>query len=290
MIDLSRPRRVRTSVHEHERAQWFLIHIVFFLGTWLVSTSSYAAKTTDQQRTDFIVGNFEFVLLHELAHLIIGDKDVPILGPIETAADYVATTMVLRGNGTEEAARFLNTALHNSAKSFSTSWRLSKEQGVEVPYWDVHALGIQRHYAILCLLYGSDPDKQIGIILDLELPRDRAAGCVNEYAAADRGLEWLIDNYGRQSDDRSKVKIDFRYGGTTTDIQAQAVAEIRRLGLLEQTVKAVDELFAIEEPFAVIMRVCGRPEAAWRAQRRELMICNELFDAFAKIYQSNTNP
>ena len=43
---------------------------------------------------EFTVGSFEFALLHELAHLIISEKEVPVLGSVESAADYVATTVL----------------------------------------------------------------------------------------------------------------------------------------------------------------------------------------------------
>jgi hypothetical protein len=50
----------------------------------------------DPERVTFVLGNVEFALLHELAHLVIGELDLPILGPEEQAADYLATMTLLR--------------------------------------------------------------------------------------------------------------------------------------------------------------------------------------------------
>src|SRR5690606_10259582 len=49
-------------------------------------------STTDE----FVVANAQFVLMHELAHLVIEEKRVPILGPEESAADYIAAMMLIR--------------------------------------------------------------------------------------------------------------------------------------------------------------------------------------------------
>jgi hypothetical protein len=39
------------------------------------------------------------------------------------------------------------------------------------------------------------------------------------------------------------------------------------------------ERFALDRPCRVVMRSCGRPEAAWIPERRELAVCYELVDA-----------
>jgi len=35
----------------------------------------------------------------------------------------------------------------------------------------------------------------------------------------------------------------------------------------------------------VTLKTCGRPEAAWQPESRELVVCYELFDAYAKIHE-----
>ena len=100
-------------------------------GISVLSGPSFAAEDS-QREIDFILGNFEFVLLHELAHVIIVDKDVPILGPLESAADYASIAMVIRGDGSESTKQFLDRALADAAKSFATTWRLAEANGIGV--------------------------------------------------------------------------------------------------------------------------------------------------------------
>jgi Putative metallopeptidase len=64
----------------------------------LLSGSRPALGQDDSARkaVEFAVGNVEFLALHEIAHLLIAEKDIPILGPEENAADYIATLALLR--------------------------------------------------------------------------------------------------------------------------------------------------------------------------------------------------
>lgn len=240
-----------------------------------------AAERSEQ--VNFVLGNFAFALLHELAHVVIGDKNVPILGSLESAADYTAVTMAIRGGDSENAKAFLTQALADTTAAFATSWSLAEANRAPVPYWDVHALGIQRYYAVLCLVYGSDPETHEG--LRAKLPVGRAAGCPAEYRMADAGLQWLVETYGRQPGNDERVDIAFDYEPVASRNQQKFLAPIRELNLVERTVRAIDDAFGFEEPFEVSMRACKRPEAAWQPERRELILCYELLEAFAQIYR-----
>src|SRR5262249_41191311 len=55
-------------------------------------------KLTQQDRENavaFVVGNMLFVLLHELAHAVIADLEIPVLGWVEDAADQFAILRML---------------------------------------------------------------------------------------------------------------------------------------------------------------------------------------------------
>lgn len=247
--------------------------------TLLVGMPLPALAKDRSEAMNFVLGNLEFVLLHEFAHVVIGDNDVPILGPLESAADYTALVMAIRGDGSQSAKAFLSQAIRDSASAFATTWRLAEANNAVIPYWDVHALSIQRYYSALCLIYGSDPRAMSDLSKDL--PYGRAAGCTVEFQQADRGFQWLLDTYSGSRQHEIKIK----YGRVASDMQRQVLSEIRRLNLLENTTQALNDLFRLKAPLQVTLRVCGRPEAAWQPNNRELLICYELLDAFARVYQ-----
>lgn len=233
----------------------------------------------DQDVVTFVMGNVEFLLLHEIAHLLISEKDFPIVGPTENAADYIATWALLNEpsfdpSQSDRPLKFLLAA----ANAFAVAWRSALDAGAELPYWGDHALSIQRYYQIACLMYGSNPTTFQRIPQVAGLPPARAAGCVDEYRRTDRAVRWLIDTYGRKSSDPPPVAVSIRYEAPGTLVSARMVEALKSLRLLEQTVDRLNERFTLARPFSLVVRQCGRPEAAWMSESRELVICYELMD------------
>jgi hypothetical protein len=238
------------------------------------------AARSDAAVLDFVVGNVEFLLVHEIAHLLIDEKKVPIIGPQESAADYIATLALIREDPldpaqTDRAMRFLRA----TAAAFAESWRTGAAVGADVPYWGAHALSIQRYYQIVCLLYGSDPQAFAREAEDAALPMTRAQDCIAEYARADAAIGWLLANYGRLPDDDEGAAIEIVYGDAPTRTSAAVLREIRAIELFERVTERLRLRFMLERPFTLGIRSCRQPQAAWLPEERELVICYELVDA-----------
>jgi hypothetical protein len=250
------------------------------------------AQTHQQQseagaRTDtieFVVGNVEYLLVHEFAHLLISEKNIPIVGPVENAADYIATMALLREEPLDptqrdRAERFLLAA----AKAFSASWEAGTSKGAEIPYWGEHALSIQRYYQIGCLLYGRDPAEFARVPHAFGFSEERAQSCVTEYARASRAIDWVLQTYGRRPGDGPGAESEVVYEKAPTLVSTTVVERLRSIELLERLVARLHERFTLDRPFRLVMRSCGRPEAAWMPDRRELAICYELIDTLYRL-------
>ena len=235
----------------------------------------------DPARIDFVLGNVEFALLHELAHLVIGEMDLPILGPEEQAADYLATMSLLRP--IEEPPigreRWLEFAL-TTADAFVILWQLGELTGASFPYWDSHTLSIQRFYTIGCLLYGSSPERFAEIPALIDMPEQRAELCVAEYARAARSIDWLLENFGRTEDEPQTASISVRFEAPHSRVSEYLVGEIQAIGLIDWTLQRLEDLIRLNEDATVIMRSCSIPEAAWVPEDRELVFCYELLDLY----------
>jgi hypothetical protein len=239
-----------------------------------------SSRQLDPNTLTFILGNVQFVLLHELAHFVIDEKDVPVLGPEENAADYIAALMLIRGERLDEAGKkralqFLLAA----ADAFSASWDIGSQLNAEVPYWGAHALSIQRYYQIACLLYGSDPVTFKTVPERAALPPSRASGCVREYQKANRAIQWLLDTFGRRAGDAPGAEVKVVYEQPSTLVASRVAEAIRSSGLFTRTLDRLRELFVLERPVSLVMRQCHGREAAWIPERRELVLCYELVDA-----------
>jgi hypothetical protein len=235
----------------------------------------------DPARVDFVIGNLQFSLLHELAHVAISDLDVPIVGPEEYAADYIATVSLLRPRqappqGSEQWLEFAMT----TADAFVIVWQIAERSKAEMPYWDTHGLSIQRFYSIGCLIFGSDPERFATFPELVGLPEQRAQGCEAEYARALRSIDALLSYTTEQQQRTPGAAMTVRYEPARTRITEQLVAEIKSRGLIEYTVRRFEELVALDASAGVVLRNCGVPEAAWVADDRELIVCYELLDFY----------
>ena len=269
--------------------------IALILGTsWCMPAASqtmppdapppYRSEGLNAETLTFILGNVQFLLAHELGHLIIGEFQVPVLGPEENAADYIAATALIRTQrrDPERNARYRDYLLA-AADAQRLVWQKGKELGAPIPYWDIHALNIQRFYQFACLLYGADPETYADLPARIELPAARAAGCKAEFAHADRAISWLITTYGRKPGAPEGAALAVRYEKTPTLVATQVAQAMRRVRLIEASAERVGELFALPRPVAIVMRRCGRSEAAWQPEQRELVLCYELLDTFYRM-------
>jgi hypothetical protein len=226
----------------------------------------------------------EFILLHELSHLVLRDFDVPVLGSEESAADHVAAGVLIDAKSFDPAltARARQYLLA-TANGLASSWELLQRSGNSADYWDSHALTIQRSHQIICLMYGSDPQFFAGLPERLGMPGQRSSRCEDEYLRSKRGLDWLLDNYGRQPDDPAGAKATINFERPPTQTSARILAAIQRNNIVENTLTRLDENFAIPDPFKITFLSCRQTQAGWLPETRELYFCYELLDFFYSL-------
>jgi hypothetical protein len=234
------------------------------------------------RREEFVFGNVQFVLLHELAHLLINEKKIPILGSEEYAADYIAAMMLIRPPitpvmGYETLLKFAV----DTADGFVIAWDAAARLDAPVPYWGTHALTVQRFSTIACLLYGSDPERFAALPERVQMLPERARSCPVEYEKATFAVDWMFASYARKADDPPGAAVGVRYESPPTRTSQAWRDAIRSQGFVERTLLRFEEFFALDEPMSLVMRSCRQPQAAWMPDTRELVLCYELLDAYA---------
>ena len=232
-------------------------------------------------RVDFVLGNVQFALFHELAHLAIGEMEIPIVGPEEQAADYIATLSLIRPLQTPPVGgeKWLEFVMA-TADAFVILWQLADSAGASLPYWDRHALSIQRFYSITCLLYGSNPERFAELPSLVHMPPQRAETCEAEYARAARSIDWMLETFGRRENEPQKATIAIRFETPRTQTSEHLIAEIQAQGLIEWSLRRFQELVNLDQDATLVIRSCSLPEAAWMPEERELVVCYELLDFY----------
>ena len=98
---------------------------------------------------DAALGQFVYVVAHEMGHALFDTLNVPLFGRPEDAADQFATYMML-AFGKQDARRLI----HGAAYGYKDYVRNPK---VTVPlqaFSDAHGAPMQRFYNLLCIAYG----------------------------------------------------------------------------------------------------------------------------------------
>jgi len=122
-------------------------------------------------------------LVHEVGHVLFSQYDLPLLAREEDAADALANVLILEyvENGAE--------VVLNAADMFGLESEGS-ERLQESDFWSEHSLDIQRYYATLCHVYGSDPQTHASLVnSEYGLSADRAENCEYEFKRIRRS--WL---------------------------------------------------------------------------------------------------
>lgn len=135
-----------------------------------------------------VMSSLMFVFLHEVGHGLIAIFKLPSVGREEDAADQLASILLINAGdvGVEVAMR--------GAQLF----RQLALSGAKTPFFDEHSLDAQRYYNVLCMVYGSSPDRLGSMVGNDKLPASRARRCPAEYGKVYAAWNNLLMPYMRR--------------------------------------------------------------------------------------------
>jgi len=256
----------------------FLILLIF-------SVSARAAETvdSDEARSQFVVGNIVFVLLHEFGHLVIDDFDIPVLGNTEDAADTLAAVTLIRLDRTRPESDFAYVRmLLSAADANRILWETGLERDNPDTYGARHPLSLQRVARIACLVYGSDMDTFEPLGELSYLPGFRADWCDNEFEDADKAWEWVRDTYITKAE-HGNLNHTVKYGNTRDPAQQKIRDQMQQREVLEKAMQVVEDTVLLPDSINLRTRSCGSPNAYWDPNERDLVLCYELVQGFFNL-------
>jgi hypothetical protein len=234
--------------------------------------------TPEKKRSlvEFVVGNTLFVMAHEMGHVMISEMGLPVLGREEDAADSFAIVTAIRLR-----SAFSERVLMEAAKGWVLSSRRDKKEGNALAFSDEHGLDLQRAYNVVCMMFGSDPDKYTKLAEETQLPEERLNSCIQDYSNASWSWDLVLKPH-RRSADKPKTAIPVEY--KDDDTYAAYAKVLRQMGLLEAFATLASENYSWRAPFAIEATACGEPNAKWDIGTRTLRLCYELAEEFAQLY------
>lgn len=146
---------------------------------------------TEDDSYDKMFDAVRFVFLHEIAHALIHQYNLPIGGNEEDAADRCSAFINLKELG-DEGVR----AVFAAADAFAIESRRNSSGRKNMA--DEHLLREQRFYNSLCMIYGSNTTKHDKIVTEGYLPKERAVRCPGEYQRAVESWMTLLAPWRKQ--------------------------------------------------------------------------------------------
>ncbi|NJM47192.1 MAG: hypothetical protein HC860_14350 [Alkalinema sp. RU_4_3] len=129
-----------------------------------------------------------FTFYHELAHMLIHEMDLPIVGKEEDVADQFSALLLSNAGDGGKGAILAAAQWFGSSQSPE-----SREK-----YMDEHSLNEQRAYYLICLLHAQSPGELSGLVKRLGFPPERLQKCKDEYRQIARSWEMMITPFLRR--------------------------------------------------------------------------------------------
>jgi hypothetical protein len=136
---------------------------------------------------DAVMGQFFYVVAHEMGHAMFDILKVPVFGNGEDAADHFSVYIMLQFDK-DQSRRLISGA----AYSYKRYVQNSEVTSPLAAFSDVHAPPAQRFYNLICLAYGADAALFTDLVDKGYLPKARAINCNREYEQVSFAFRNLI--------------------------------------------------------------------------------------------------
>lgn len=223
----------------------------------------------------FAANNTLFVIYHEIAHLLVDQLGLPVLGREEDAADNMATWILLNKH---------TAAGDQTLADAAYGWLLSGiRKGTALQdsdFYDVHSLDKQRAFEIVCMMVGADPDKFGQVANAYRIDRTRQDSCRYDHEKIDRSLKSVLAPY---SAPRAATQSEITYNEVSGTLKIAADA-FRASGVFEDVAKELQTHYALPHAVSFEAKRCGEPNAYYDADTVGIIFCYELMQDFIELY------
>ena len=228
----------------------------------------------------FLVGNTLFAVYHEFGHALIDLLRLPVIGREEDAVDGLAAILMI-----PERPDMLRDALIVAvadgwqAQSASAAGRRKRH------YWGKHALDEQRHFAIVCLMVGSDQEGFYTYAIDAGLPEQRIATCPEDFSNTKTGWQRLLEPHRPkhvEGEATAIPSIGLIFDAPLPE-QKTVIERLRASDLLERAIDDLNNEATLPSSVTIRFTICNEANAFWSPGNNEITVCYELIEAFDAI-------
>ncbi|CAD7701016.1 unnamed protein product [Ostreobium quekettii] len=250
-----------------------------------LSASKWRTGAEEDEVRTFLLGNTLFTLYHELAHALVSDLYLPVVGKEEDAADGFAAVMMIPRDGQPLQANLIKAA----ARGWSLAGREDAEDGEDLAFWGLHSLDEQRHFALVCYLAGSDPKRFNRYALDSGMPKSRVKMCRGDYLMMLDGWMRLLDTHFLEKPSNVSGSISVAYAEPRGEVEAAVRDLVKASGLMEYAAVAVEHMVDLPRDIEIDFKHCTMPwnAAYWDPFKARVVICYHFIEEFRGLIRED---
>ncbi|WP_428515538.1 DUF4344 domain-containing metallopeptidase [Roseovarius sp.] len=245
-------------------------------------TSPIAGLTADQaqRRMGVALGIF----LHEMAHAVIGETDLPATGPEEDTADSFsafAMASVMEG-ATPQTAEYITGIISSSTLLWYYAAKALEQHQVTHDWQDEHAPDIKRFRNSFCIIYGSEPQVFDPLANKVDFTDRSRQRCAQEYQTKFEAWEELLtlrgrnlgpDLPGRFPANQPGGKINLVFQPTQTEYGRTTEELMKFNDLIPTLLRVFEQYFVWPRDLTVTFRECEEINAWYNPNDSSVTMC-----------------
>lgn len=238
--------------------------------TLALTTSPAAAfeMPADEAAAQFVASNVIATFYHELGHALIDVLQLPVLGREEDAADSLSA-LLTHQIWDEEAATQIT---YDTAFAYAAYVAEAEAGGYEMAFADTHSLDQQRYYNLVCHFYGANPEVREDVAQELELPKDRAMGCEDEFALIEGSWGAMLEGLELSATTKGLV------------LQGANPGKDPIAAILAEEIATLNQAYGLPQEITVTIEECGEANAYYYPGQYQITICSEYAPELARLY------
>ncbi len=250
-------------------------------------------------KSSIVLGAVLGVFLHEMGHAMIGELDLPAVGPEEDTADEFSALLLgssfSREQMKDETDPVVVKWTTDLARYSTLLWYYLNQStnGRAGPWFDEHANTARRFRNTLCRIYGADPVTYVDVADKVKLPDDQRRLCTQEYKRHFNAWVRIVANVTRDPGGDLSVpgnlpantpgkKVTMAFAPSQLGTGEALTPVFRDSGILESFAKIFSDNFVFtKRDIAVTFKDCGMANAWYDPGRGTVTMCWEVVEDFA---------
>jgi hypothetical protein len=242
---------------------------------------------SDRRVANNVLGNTLWTLTHWLSHAVIEARKRPVDGDVETAADQLATLLLLevRNRGPEGASsRAIDTMLGRTANVMSWVTVAKRAPSEELMPWGGHRASLARFREVVCIAYGGNPvffGKLLQMAYWPEPFQDRARDCLDAYGRTRGAWGDVMTAMANPETKPSPARaIIVRFNPAAAKELDALRALVADSGVVDDLAEYIGAAGILGSEALIEFNECGGPDSGWDPGSRRVTICYELLATF----------